>query len=251
MILRDEGEEGVLAIGQASHAWISGQLARAWGNRRFGTLHPFEEVCLAAEQHDVGMAMWDLTASFDPATGLPYSFSQMPLGLHIGLWGAAPEKLLTQSRYAALLVSMHGMRLYELRDLDELDREAADRVRAYLHDQRALQQRLIDSLAADRSAVARNSDLIWTWDFVSLALCLDWPPCEVASVPSADGPVTIRLSPTGEHRTVIDPWPFTAETVTVRAEGRRLSGGYESEAAMREALAGASWEAIAFELRRA
>jgi hypothetical protein len=52
------GEEGdaVIVIGQASRAWISGQLARAWGNERFAALEPREEVCLAAEQHDVGMA---------------------------------------------------------------------------------------------------------------------------------------------------------------------------------------------------
>ncbi len=59
MVLRRD-EHGVLAIGQASHAWISGQMARAWGNEQFGPLEPYEEVCLAAEQHDVGMAAWDL-----------------------------------------------------------------------------------------------------------------------------------------------------------------------------------------------
>ena len=70
MLLRDEGD-GVIAIGQASHAWISGQLARAWGNDRFAAPEPREEVCLAAEQHDVGMAEWDLRPSLNPDTGRP------------------------------------------------------------------------------------------------------------------------------------------------------------------------------------
>ena len=50
---RDD-EEGLIVIGQPAHAWVSGQLARAWGNDRFGHFEPWEEVRLAAEQHDVG-----------------------------------------------------------------------------------------------------------------------------------------------------------------------------------------------------
>src|SRR5581483_9426650 len=128
MLLRED-DRGVLAIGQPSHAWISAQLARAWGNAAFGDVHPYEEVCLAAEQHDIGMAGWDLEPSLNPQTQLPHSFIQMPLGVHIGLWGAAARRLLRQSRYAALLTSMHGVRLYEMRDVEKMadDDAAADR----------------------------------------------------------------------------------------------------------------------------
>ena len=119
MLLRPEGEH-VVAIGQASHAWLSGQLARAWGNERFDPPEPREEVCLAAEQHDVGMAEWDLAPTPDPETGRPKSFMEMELDDHLRLWSAAPRKLLTQSRYAALLVSMHGTALYEHRDVSRM-----------------------------------------------------------------------------------------------------------------------------------
>jgi Protein of unknown function (DUF3891) len=61
------------------------------------------------------MAEWDLRASLNPRTGLPYSFLELPLQTHLALWRAAPAKLLTQSRYAALLVSMHGTALNEWR----------------------------------------------------------------------------------------------------------------------------------------
>ncbi|HEY2594793.1 MAG TPA: DUF3891 family protein, partial [Chloroflexota bacterium] len=69
MILRRD-DAGVLAVGQASHAWLSGQLARAWGNDRFGAVEPLAEVALGAEQHDVGMAGWDLAPVRNPETGL-------------------------------------------------------------------------------------------------------------------------------------------------------------------------------------
>ena len=86
MLLRSEGPS-VLAIPQQSHAWISGQLARVWGNDRFPSPEPWEEVCLAAEQHDIGMAGWDRDPTFNPETGLPYSFLEMPLEVHLGSLG--------------------------------------------------------------------------------------------------------------------------------------------------------------------
>ena len=49
MLLCGDGDD-LIAVGQPAHAWVSGQLARAWGNGRFGTPEPREEVCLAAEQ---------------------------------------------------------------------------------------------------------------------------------------------------------------------------------------------------------
>ena len=70
-------DEGALAIGQLSHAWLSGQLARAWGNERFGPVEPREEIVLGAEQHDIGWALFDLEPRFNPETGLPRSFLEV------------------------------------------------------------------------------------------------------------------------------------------------------------------------------
>lgn len=254
MLLRQD-ERGTLAIGQQSHAWISGQLARAWGNERFGAVDPFEEVCLAAEQHDVGMAAWDLTAPLNPRTGLPQSFLEMPLGSHMVLWRLGPRRLETQSRYAALLTSMHATRLYERRDLDRLPEGEANAVRGFLGEQREFQDRLLESLRADPAtaaaatpqAVARNSALVWTWDVLSLALCLDWTPQAIEAVPTPDGPVRVRLTP--EHG--LEPWPFAAEAVAVHCEGRRLTARFGSDEALQSALASAPTETIRFELRSA
>jgi Protein of unknown function (DUF3891) len=251
MILRREAGRGVLAIGQASHAWISGQLARAWGNQRFGTIEPREEVCLAAEQHDVGMAEWDLHPSFDAGTGLPHSFTDMPLDVHMRLWREGPRKLISQSRWAALLVSMHGMRLYEMRDLARLREDEAEAVRAFLREQRELQATLLSSLQVAQDTVKRGSDLLWTWDYLSLALCLDWAPCAAKAVPTANTPVTLHVQPDGERCFCLDPWPFAGNRLAVHAEGRRLAERYETAQALREGLESARWETIVFELRSA
>jgi hypothetical protein len=221
VLLRDD-DDGVIAIGQASHAWISGQLARAWEPPP--ARH--EEVCLAAEQHDVGMAEWDLHPTLNESTGLPHSFVQLPLETHIALWSAAPGKLLSQSAYAALLVSMHGVALQRLRDMPKL--AAADRelVLGFLERQRLLQDQLIELLGADREQLALDQRLLWAWDSISLALCLRWPTTTVNGY-------TLALE---GDRFTLTPWPFMTDRLGVRCEGRRLPGRYETEPQLRAAL---------------
>ena len=248
MLLRGD-ERGWIAIGQPSHAWISGQLARVWGNEGFGSVEPREEVCLAAEQHDVGWAARDLEPIYNPETGLPRSFMEMPLELHLGIFTDGPRRLLSQSRYAALLVSMHGWRLYERRDLDEASHADAEAIRAFLTGQREFQEELIAVLGVDRSELERNSLLVWTWDYLSLALCLDWAPATARRCPTAGGLVDLAIEPGPDVAHVgLGPWPFAAPSVKVSCEGRRLTQRFADEPAMRAAFADAPWETLELEL---
>jgi hypothetical protein len=94
---------------------------------------------------------------------------------------------------------------------------------------------------ATPEVVRRNSDLIWTWDFLSLALCLEWAPCVAQRVPTADGvAVDVNVERT-DHGTVLDPWPFSRPSLEVRCEGRRLIDGRFDDAA---------WETVEFQLGR-
>lgn len=226
MLLRPDGDD-VIAIGQPAHAWLSGQLARAWA----GPVEPWEEVCLAAEQHDIGMAAWEGRPTLNPETGLPRSFMELTLDEHLEIWWSAAPLVLPQSRYAALLVSMHGTALYERRDLSRLSPRDVECVRAFLAGQAKLQARLLADLRADpRTAAAaaddvvrRNQQLVWRWDSLSLGLLLNW---------------SLEL----------DPWPFREGRVALRCEGRRLTGRFDDEEAMRAALAAAPWVTLEFEL---
>lgn len=251
MLIRHAGDD-VVAIGQASHAWLSGQLARVWGNRRFDPPEPWEEVCLAAQQHDVGMAEWDLAPKLDSEAGTPQSFTEMALEDHLRLWTTAPEKLLTQSRYAALLVSLHGTTLYERRDLDGMAPADARAVGAYLAGERARQEHLIGLLGANRSQLERNQRLLFALDGLSLALCLRWSAHVAEEVPSAgEAGADVRLEPVGgepDRVFVVDPWPFSSAEVIVRCEGRRLAGRHETEAQLHAALAGAPHVPLSFRL---
>lgn len=255
MLLRED-DRGVLAIGQPSHAWISGQLARAWGNARFGAVEPHEEVCLAAEQHDIGWASRDLEPLYDPERGRPRSFMEMPLELHLQLFRDGPRALLAQSRYAALLVSMHGWRLYQRRELDELEPPKAQAIRDFLEDQRRFQHELIAELrsdpttapAAGEEQIERNSMLVWTWDYLSLALCLAWSPATAKRAPAGDGEVDLDLRAADPEHVRVAPWPFDQPTVSVHCEGRRLAEHYDSEGELRAAFAEAPLERLELSL---
>jgi len=247
VLLRPDGDE-VIAIGQPAHAWLSGQLARAWGNARFGPVEPWEETCLAAEQHDAGMAAWERRPTLNPRTGLPRSFMELELDDHLEIWWSAAPLVLTQSRYAALLVSLHGSALYERRDLSRLEPADVERVEAFLAGQRELQTWLLADLRADPPSVRRNQRLVWTWDSLSLGLLLGWAPFELSAVPAADGVVDIAVQGDPGGATTLDPWPFATSRLTVRCEGRRLAGRFDDEAAMRDALSAAPGLTIEIDL---
>jgi hypothetical protein len=250
MLLREDGDS-LVAIGQASHAWISGQLARAWGNERFAVPEPHEAVCLAAEQHDVGMAEWDLRPTLNADTGRPHAFTEMPMATHVELWTRAPTKLMTQSRYAALLVSMHGTALYGQRDLARLPAREQELVRNYIDEQRAFQDELAERLGADRDQLVGNQRLIWTWDALSLAVCLRWPPYTARDVPGDDGPVALTLAETAADRFTLQPWPFHGGRLRLRCEGVRLAGRFDSEAELHDAIQRAPIVELAFTLEPA
>jgi Protein of unknown function (DUF3891) len=228
VLLREDGD-AVVCIGQLAHSWLSGQLARAWAR---DPVEPREEVCLAAQQHDIGMADWDAAPELNPDTGRPYSFMEMPVQTHMRLWTQAPHRMRPQSRFAAVLVSMHGTALYEMRNLDRMSDDEAAAVRGYLRDQRALQERWSEGL--DREALRRGQRLVWILDFLSLGLCLRWERRSVEGVTLREG--------------TIEPWPFRDDDVTVRTEGRRLEGRFDDEDEMRAALDAAPWVELRFEL---
>ena len=226
MLLRSDE----LVITQPAHAWLSGQLARAWA----GPFAPREVVCLAAEQHDVGWVEEDLEPRLNPETGRPRSFMQMPLAVHLTLWREAAYRMVAQSRYAGLLVSLHGTSLYETR-------ERTPEIEDYLASQRELQRHL--SAGLDPHEVDANRRLIRAWDRMSLAICLDWEPGEVPDVP---GFGTLRQS-----SGTLEPWPLREDRVVLHTEALRLAGTFDDERALRRAFAAAERVPLEFTLRKA
>ena len=125
---------------------------------------------------------------------------------------------MSTSAYAAALVSLHGTRLYELR-------EATPKVQEFLD----WQERFRGWLGFSRADLEANSRLIWVWDYLSLALLLGWQG-QVEGLSVAGGEVS--------------PWPFREPSLTVRCEARRLRGRFDDERKLHAALASAPSELI-------
>ncbi len=251
MLFRED-DEGAWAIAQPAHAWVSGQLAAAWGNERFGEFTPRNEVLLAAAQHDIGWIAWEQHPAYNPATGRPYSFLELPTAEHLKIWRATAPALLPQSRYAALLVSLHGTGLYErLHDYSRDTPEEAEAARRYLADEKAVQERLIQSLAGnpafaeavEPTTLDRNRRLLATWDAMSLFLCFGRPEeQQLRDVPASQGSLHLSLRPAERegHAFEITPWPFRDSEAAVVLDAVRIPARFASEEAMRKALETAS-----------
>lgn len=233
MLLRSD-DDGVLAVGQLSHSWLSGQIARAWGNAQFGEVEPREEIVLGAQQHDVGWALFDLEPRFNSDTGLPRSFLELTVDEHLEIWRGAPDRLLSQSLHAALVVSMHGRSLSELRVRSNPDQSAA--LQAHIDEEKTRQEQLCVTLGISRAQAERTQRQMWTWDGLSLALCNAWRPFIANDVPTADDLIAVELRDRDDGTSTLDPWPFTSQDVELRCEARRLKERYKDAAAMREAF---------------
>jgi hypothetical protein len=245
-VLHRETPDGTVVIGQPAHAWVSGQLARAWAE----PFEPWEEVCLAADQHDIAWTMWERVPELDPETGLPYTFSALPRLRRLELWSGAATLLLPQSRYAALLVSLHGTLLVERfppGGAEDVQRPLTD----YLERERGFQARVLESLREDPrygahatpEAVQRNRELVFTWDGLSLALLHG-----VEGEKRAVGHELAAID--GDPaRVTVSPWPFREDEVTLACDGRLLTGRFADERELRRGLAKAPWTTIVTELR--
>ena len=225
-----EDEQGTVCIGQAAHSWVSGQLARRWGNERFPAPEPLAEVCLGAEQHDIGMAEWDRRPELDSDTGWPVPFLKLPVTTHIALWTDAPERILSQSPYAALLVSMHGHALFK-------KRRQTPEIARYVREQEAFQRDLLERIGENPDRARRNQKLVWTVDFLALVgLIPEWAPEEQDT---ADG--RIRIAMAGTRHVTVDPWPFETERIEIDYPGRRLTEPSTTIAELHGRLARAPW----------
>lgn len=239
-------DDGALAIGQLSHAWLSGQLARAWGNERFGAVEPHEEIALGAEQHDVGWALFDLEPPFNPDSGLPRSFLEVTVEDHLRIWRGAPDRLASQSLHAALVVSLHGRSLSELRSRNASGQ--AEALKAHIDEERARQRRLCATLGLCEGEVERIRRQMWAWDGLSLALCSAWRPFTVRDVPTANGLIDVELRDREDGASTLDPWPFRHPHVDVRCEARPLKTRYADRSSMRDALEQATPVTLTFAL---
>jgi hypothetical protein len=249
IIQRSPNDESAIAISQVAHSWMSGQMARGWGNAEFGTFEPREPLCYAAEQHDIGFFRWEQHPRWNPHTGFPYTFEDLPIGEHIEIWNQSIYQLQAISAYAALMTSLHFSGLCERHSHKGIDSDGriAD---AFLREQRHYQKELLAWIAEDWSArgggtaeaISRNRKLIATWDLLSLQLSRNPSKAfEVEGVPWTGGGAgcTLSVSPSAFSNRVfhVDPWPFRSSPLQLCCEGYLFERPFGSQEELDHVLA--------------
>jgi hypothetical protein len=237
MLFRTESS-GAIAISQPMHAWISGQLSRAWDA-------PLSEpLLLAAEQHDLGWIDWELEPSFDAATGRPHLFRDVGASSHAPMWAKGVERALgAWGRHVALLVSRHGGVIY--RRYTSRHRMAdADAVAAqhYLETQGPKEEAWARALGFDEAQQKRESALVAFVDALSLALCGELKIPLDLEAPDRSGfmqNLHLTARPGRPFDFVLQPWPFRESEMVVEGEARALpdEGRFADETSMRNWLA--------------
>ena len=233
MLFRTE-PSGVLAISQPTHAWIAGQILRAWDEALD------EPLLLAAEQHDLGWLDWETAPTFNPETGRPHLFREIGAAIHSPMWRRGIEQALgAWGAHVALLISRHGGVIYrrytDRHRTGELDAAAAQ---DYLETQAPIEAAWARMLGLEAASLRRETALVALVDTLSLAVCGELKTPIELEAPQANGSSeTLRLTerPGRSFDFTLSPWPLKTDVLTVQGEARPLpaTGRFADEAAMR------------------
>jgi hypothetical protein len=237
MLFRDQ-TSGVLAISQLTHAWISGQILRAWEGNLSETL------LLAAEQHDIGWMDWEAEPTFNPDTGRPHLFREIGASTHAPMWTRGVQRAVgAWGTHVGLLISRHGRVIYrrytDRHRVSEADAAAAQN---YLNAQAPIETSWSRALGLDAAELERETALLAFSDTLSLALCGELKTPLDVEAPGRDGKgstIHVTERPGRSFDFAVSPWPFRVNELVVEAEARPLpkAGRFPDESAMKTWLA--------------
>lgn len=256
MICRPEGN-GWLFVTQATHAWMSGELAAAWGNDEFAAPEPRDAVLLATRLHDIGWLGWDAAPRLD-RSGQPVDFLDTTLDDTIPIWRQAVQQVGLLNPFAALLVCRHAMTIYRRRlerGADPPDQRA--KILALLDEQEssheAIAARLSEHPLYRTSLGEERLKVIYRWlrtcDLFSLVLLSSRMPSAgvIEAVPGNDwGELrSIHYVRQDPFTLLIDPSPFGTRDLRLKVDVRRYDRKtFTDEARYHAALSDATWQQI-------
>jgi hypothetical protein len=237
MLFRDQ-PSGALAISQLTHAWISGQILRAWEGNMSETL------LLAAEQHDIGWMDWETEPTFNAQTGRPHLFREIGASTHAPMWTRGVQRALgAWGTHVALLISRHGGIIYR-RYTDRHRVSAADAAAAdhYLQAQAPIEIAWAQALGLQAAELERKTALLALSDTLSLALCGELKtPLDLEAPGRDEKAITIKVAERSPRSFdfAVSPWPFRTNELVVEGEARLLPGAgrFPDENAMKAWLA--------------
>lgn len=246
-MLRQRTQDGWYLIRHPDHARLAGDLARVWGNSRFQSPEPRDDVLYGIACHDDGWAVRDrlpfLTRSGSPSAfgvdlvGKYTAFEEIDLADYLAVRGQALETVAVQNPYAAILVSMHTCNLLSERaDRSTLRPEDLPLLDDFVDRQRERQLQLLAICAASGKyppaalSPARLHEhfcLLQACDNLSLLACVDFdgPASLLHPLPTSDGAFqSVEVIRTGPRRFRLIPHPLRDPVHTFSVPAHRVAG---------------------------
>jgi hypothetical protein len=261
MIVRNEADGQMLLIGQTDHSRLAGQFAAHWGNERFATPAPYDAMTRAAAFHDFGYLRYETSPGYDAASGETPNFRDIVTdATRLAEYQWCIDWLLGPDPYAATIVSMHRTGLWRgrygaMRHPEHKMRPQPAEVDAFVERNEARRVETIARHGWDAAALRVNFRLMQTWDLLSLYFSCQAPYDDfIEPVPTsyadADGEgVRLTLTPLGDGRIAVDPFPFGTDPCRFQLTARRLAQrAFADESAFRRAYAQAPLEIIEYTL---
>jgi hypothetical protein len=229
------------------HMDLCTQMARAYGNDRFESITPYEEVLYTVANHDRGWDEYDQQPVVDPASGLPFIMAKTPPQDAVKTNKGSPDFNETHHAYCGLLSSMHTWGLYNKRygfsrfvlrvrpGTTSVPIADANRtmLNGMLDDELKRQARLKSDLAAKpaTSALVEDKKIFQNYKqlqfFDTLALYFHLYHAgergneTYIHVPvSAEEDATVELKQIDERRYSLNPFPFANDRLTLVCKGR-------------------------------
>jgi hypothetical protein len=267
-VILQQQHDPMVVIRQTDHAFLSGFLAREWGNEVFSRPEPQTSFCLAAAEHDNGWQEWELAAGVDQKTFMPHSFMTVPTEEHIALYQRGIDRVVKVDLYAGLLVCGHCMDLYDRSRAtmpgfsskyvkgheqnlanDFVQRLRLQQVRLKLD----LRKNPATSSFMDDNLIKINTHRLEVLDRLSLYFCLgSAEDASIEGVPVNDSgsEADFQVRPAGENQFTIYPYPFRRDPLEFAILARRIpKRRYVDEADLQAVLAAAPFFNIPFAVR--
>jgi hypothetical protein len=287
-VIRRQDKDDFLLITQHDHALLAGELAEQFGNAYFAAPEPQESAIRGVSLHDCGWPTHDDRPTRN-ADGLPLDVFETPREIALPVWTTSADRAAAKDPYAGLLVSLHVLSLsvfattqtsfeHEKFDTDnppdrfavakfqhrEIERQEDLRAVLGLRTEKVAHHHGSGGTSMSADARQRKEDqltynfrMLQAMDAISLAACCTKPPSrqtqDVFPEPGA-APMRLNLARSGPsgNDVIVDPWPFAIDLVTLMIPVVRIAGTkYESDEALREAVAAGSSEVLTCMVRPA
>ncbi len=239
MIVRPVKGE-VRLITQHDHARAAGTLARRWvgGN----ALPPLpggsrKAFYFAVDNHDVGWCRHDASPRLDPATNLPFSFFGTTAEEATEIWTEGVAFCEAHRPFAGYMVSVHFCTLAEA-GLSGAPPEELGFLQKFVRAEHERQAALVRCMSGEENACKEKAAfLLRACDTLSLLACRapEIMPPEGRTHPLAGSGLRVRSA--GGDTLEVGPWPFDAESLSLRFPGLTIQRGrFESGEDLEEAL---------------